>query len=198
MSRTPLSKKKSSDRRKSAVGHGALEGVKKSIARKRRSLLELSSTVTSGLLQSSAPYEDFVPFAPPSPEAAPPAAPAQTALTTEVKQNAPPAAAVLSEVAARVKHNVREASVKGKAVVATAAARVKENVIESVQEVTAGMREAAKIQWRSEMKKEVLSLQVCARSGESAAIDGAEWRRNPTVAHALDPFHRASFSGVRL
>ena len=73
MGRTPLSKK-GSDRRKSAAsGSSALEGVKKSIARKRRSLLELSSTVTSGLMQSSAPYEDFVPFAPQSPPGADPA-----------------------------------------------------------------------------------------------------------------------------
>ena len=161
MGRTPLSKKPS-DRRKSAVasGSGALEGVKKSIARKRRSLLELSSSVTSGLMQSSAPYEDFVPFAPPSPESAPPAAPVQTALSSEVKQSVPHAAVVIGEVAARVTKNVREASVKSKSAVATAAARVKDNVLEGVQEVTAGMRDAAKIPWRSEMKKEVLSLQV--------------------------------------
>lgn len=161
MKRTPLSRR-SSERPKPTPptsNPGALDGVKKSIARKRRSLLELSSAVTSGLMQASQPYEDYVPAV--QPEYIPfereadepaPAPPPQTALVVEAKQEA----GVISQVAAKIKQNVHEATVKGKTVVA----KIKENVIESVQEVREGVREVSKIQWRSELKKEVVAMQA--------------------------------------
>lgn len=141
MKRTPSSR---NDRRKSvaASGPSALEGVKKSFARKRRSLLELSSNVTSGLLNTSQPYEEFVPvhgpeYVPFNPktnlEKSSQLDASQTALIPESRNALPNATAVISQVAARVKQNVRDASVKGKAAVVTAATRLKENVLEGGQ-----------------------------------------------------------------
>ncbi|KAL1524181.1 hypothetical protein AB1Y20_019090 [Prymnesium parvum] len=183
MGRTPLSRKSSEPSKRKTVGaSAALEGVKKSIARKRRSLLEISSAVTSGLMHASQPYEDYVPAEvpdyipfepPPDFYAASPCA-TQKALDSEVKQIAPHATALIGEVAARMRQNVCEASAKGKLAVVTAATRLKENVLDGVEEVKASVRDASKIQWKSEIKKEVFMLQSSASTATTdSLIDGS-------------------------